>query len=157
MTVKYKDNLTLDKNFQDKTFHQMALATMKIWLKFGSNENSCKILLSQLQLYSEYNSPYDMEYTDGYDTPELWWSTYRQPKNFIQKLALKLLAITSHQAACKRAFSILNWMTKKWKIRLDVNRLQSMVQIHLYYITNAKLKLKFSSSNLSEEKLETIL
>ena len=32
-----------------------------------------------------------------------------------------------------------------------------MAQIHSYYITNAKLELKFSSSNLSEEELETAL
>jgi len=99
----------------------MALAAMKIWTKFGSNENGCKILLSQLRSYSEYNPPYDMEYTDGYDTPELWWSTCRQPKNYIQKLALKLLAITPHQAACERAFSILNWMTGKRRTRYLYN------------------------------------
>jgi len=32
-----------------------------------------------------------------------------------------------------------------------------MAQIHSYYITNAKLELKFSSSNLSEDELETAL
>ena len=117
----YSYSNSLDKNFQDKTFRQMALAAMKIWSKFGSNENGCKILLSQLRSYSEYNPPYDMEYTDGYDTPELWWSTCRQPKNYIQKLALKLLAITPHQAACERAFSILNWMTGKRRTRYLYN------------------------------------
>ncbi|CAG8693575.1 20389_t:CDS:2 [Rhizophagus irregularis] len=66
------------------------------------------------------------------------WSTCRQPKNYIQKLALKLFAITPHQAAY-------------------INRLESMAQIHSYYITNAKVELKFSSSNLSEDELETAL
>ena len=32
-----------------------------------------------------------------------------------------------------------------------------MAQIHSYYITNAKLELKFSSSDLSENELETAL
>jgi hypothetical protein len=32
-----------------------------------------------------------------------------------------------------------------------------MAQIHTYYITNAKAELKFSSSDLSEEELETAL
>ncbi|PKB95795.1 hypothetical protein RhiirA5_436022, partial [Rhizophagus irregularis] len=40
---------------------------------------------------------------------------------------------------------------------LDINRLESMAQIHSYYITNAKVELKFSSSNLSEDELETAL
>ncbi|POG72040.1 ribonuclease H-like domain-containing protein [Rhizophagus irregularis DAOM 181602=DAOM 197198] len=146
-----------DKKFQDSTFRQMALTAMKIWSKFGSDKRSCKILLSQLRSYGDNEPPYDMEYTDEYDTPELWWSTCRQPNNYIQKLALKLFAITPHQAACERAFSVLNWMIGKRRTRLDIDRLQSMVQMHSYYITNAKSELKFSSSDLSENELETAL
>ncbi|CAB4441379.1 unnamed protein product [Rhizophagus irregularis] len=146
-----------DKKFQDSTFHQMALTAMKIWSKFGSDKRSCKILLSQLRSYGDNEPPYDMEYTDEYDTPELWWSTCRQPNNYIQKLALKLFAITPHQAACERAFSVLNWMIGKRRTRLDIDRLQSMAQMHSYYITNAKSELKFSSSDLSENELETAL
>lgn len=41
--------------------------------------------------------------------------------------------------------------------RLNINRLQSMAQIHSYYITNAKSELKFSSINLSEDELEAAL
>ncbi|CAB5317829.1 unnamed protein product [Rhizophagus irregularis] len=146
-----------DKKFQDSTFRQMALTAMKIWSKFGSDKRSCKILLSQLRSYGDNEPPYDMEYTDEYDTPELWWSTCRQPNNYIQKLALKLFAITPHQAACEQAFSVLNWMIGKRRTRLDIDRLQSMAQMHSYYITNAKSELKFSSSDLSENKLETAL
>ncbi|CAB4431749.1 unnamed protein product [Rhizophagus irregularis] len=36
--------------------------------------------------FREHKPPYDMEYTDDYDTPEIWWSTCRQPDNFIQEL-----------------------------------------------------------------------
>ncbi|CAB4445310.1 unnamed protein product [Rhizophagus irregularis] len=146
-----------DKKFQDSTFRQMALTAMKIWSKFGSDKRSCKILLSQLRSYGDNEPPYDMEYTDEYDTPELWWSTCRQPNNYIQKLALKLFAITPHQAACERAFSVLNWMIGKRRTRLDIDRLQSMAQMHSYYITNAKSELKFSSNDLSENELETAL
>ena len=32
-----------------------------------------------------------------------------------------------------------------------------MAQIHSYYITNAKSELKFSSSNMSEDELESTL
>jgi hypothetical protein len=99
----------------------MALTAMKIWLKFGSDKRSCKILLSQLRSYGDNEPPYDMEYTDEYDTPELWWSTCRQPNNYIQKLALKLFAITPHQAACERAFSVLNWMIGKRRTRYLFN------------------------------------
>jgi hypothetical protein len=95
----------------------MALNAMKIWSNFGGNANSCKILLTQLRSYYKYKTPYDMAYTDNYDTPELWWSTCRQPKNYIQELALKLFAITPHQAACERVFSVLDWMIGKRRTR----------------------------------------
>ena len=113
----YFIQIYLDKGFQDKTFRQVALTAMQIWSKFGGNPTSCKILLSQLRSYSNCKAPYDMEYTNDFDTPELWWLTCRQPKNYIQELALKLFAITSHQAACERVFSILNWMIGKRRTR----------------------------------------
>lgn len=90
---------------------------MKIWAKFGGGTNSCRVLLSQLRKYSEYKAPYDMDYIDSHDTPELWWLTCRQPNNYIQELALKLFAITPHQAACERVFSVLNWIVGKRRTR----------------------------------------
>ena len=94
----------LDKGFQEKTFCQVSLTAMQIWAKFGGNENSCKILLNQLRLYYTYKAPYDMEYVNNYDTPELWWLTCRQPKNYIQELALKLFAITPIKLHVKEFF-----------------------------------------------------
>jgi len=41
--------------------------------------------------------------------------------------------------------------------RLNINRLQSMAQIHSFYITNAQSELKFSSNNLNENELEIAL
>src|SRR5207245_2116077 len=41
--------------------------------------------------------------------------------------------------------------------RLNITRLQSMAQIHSYYITNVKSELKFSSSNLGKDELESIM
>lgn len=104
---------------QDKAFRQMCLNAMKIWSKFGNGSNSCKILLSQLRQYSEYRPPYNMDYTEklNLDTPELWWTTCRQLNNYIQQLALKLFAITPHQAACERVFSILSWMNGNRRTR----------------------------------------
>jgi hypothetical protein len=41
--------------------------------------------------------------------------------------------------------------------RLNINRLQSMAQIHSFYITNAQSELKFSSNDLNENELEIAL
>ena len=98
----------------------MCLNAMKIWANFGNGSNSCKVLLSQFRRYSEEEPPYDLDYTDEFDyldTPELWWTTCQQPNNYIQQLAFKLFAITPHQAACERVFSILNWMTGNRRTR----------------------------------------
>ncbi|GBC29869.2 hypothetical protein RhiirA1_483686 [Rhizophagus irregularis] len=46
-------------------------------------------------------------------------------------------------------------MTGKRKIKLDIAQLKSMVQLHSYYITNAKSELRFSSSNMNVDELET--
>ena len=108
----------LDRGFTDNTFREVCLNAMKVWKNFANGgKRSCQILLSQLRKYSKYRPPYDMEYADDYDTPEMWWSTCRQPDNFIQELALKLFAITPHQASCERVFSVLNWMTGKRRTR----------------------------------------
>lgn len=103
----------------------MCLNAMKMWSKFGNGSISCKILLSQCRQYSQKKPPYDMDYTDNafndlnlnLDTPELWWDACRQPNNNIQQLALKLFAVTPHQAACERVFSVLNWMTGNRRAR----------------------------------------
>jgi hypothetical protein len=50
----------------------MALTALKMWSKFGGNANSCTILLSQLRLYCEKKPPYDMEYNENHDTPDIW-------------------------------------------------------------------------------------
>jgi hypothetical protein len=48
----------------------------------------------------------------------------------------------------------LNILLIIFNFRLNIDRLQSMAQIHSFYITNAKSELKFSSSNLNENELE---
>ncbi|RGB23170.1 hypothetical protein C1646_774913 [Rhizophagus diaphanus] len=97
-------------------------------------KNSLKnVLKTQPEIFHNvtiHKPPYDMEYTDDYDTPKIWWSTYQQSDNFIQELALKMFAITSYQAVCEQVFSILNWMT-------------------------GKRRTKFSSSNMDVDELET--
>ena len=51
----------------------------------------------------------------------------------------------------------MQFINNLYIFRLNIDRLQSMAQVHTYYITNAKEELKFSSSNLSEDELEIAL
>ncbi|CAG8770997.1 20948_t:CDS:1, partial [Rhizophagus irregularis] len=41
------------------------------------------------------------EYTNDYDISEIWWPTCQQLDNYIQKLVLKIFAITSYQPVCE--------------------------------------------------------
>ncbi|CAJ0767106.1 2199_t:CDS:2, partial [Entrophospora sp. SA101] len=145
------------KGFQNTIFREMSLFAMKIWTDFGGGTNSCKILMAQIRKYSENYPPYDMEYIDNHDTPEIWWATCRQPDNFIQQLALKLFAVVPHQVACERVFSVLDWMIGKRRTRIDTTRLQSMAQIHSFYITNAKTELNYPNSDLTDDELDTTI
>ncbi|GBC22232.2 ribonuclease H-like domain-containing protein [Rhizophagus irregularis DAOM 181602=DAOM 197198] len=41
-----------------------------------------------------------------------------EEENHIQKLALKILSITPHNAGCERVFSILEWFTNKRRTKV---------------------------------------
>ncbi|PKC05754.1 hypothetical protein RhiirA5_360991, partial [Rhizophagus irregularis] len=51
-------------------------------------------------------------------------------ENHIQKLALKILSITPHNAGCERVFSILGWFTNKRRTKLKVEKLEAMAKLH---------------------------
>ncbi|CAG8669295.1 16660_t:CDS:2 [Gigaspora margarita] len=60
----------------------------------------------------------------------------------LQKLAKTMFAIVPSQANCERNFSILKWFTEGRRTWLQVLRLESMVQLHSYYISNVEKELK---------------
>ena len=55
-------------------------------------------------------------------------------------------------------YTLLFYLINILFLRLDIAQLQSMAQIHSYYITNAKSELRSSSSNnMSVDELETAI
>ncbi|CAG8835011.1 2241_t:CDS:2, partial [Gigaspora margarita] len=60
----------------------------------------------------------------------------------LQELAKTMFAIVPSQANCERNFSILKWFTKGHHTWLQVSRLESIAQLHSYYISNVKKELK---------------
>ncbi|CAJ0650493.1 14249_t:CDS:2, partial [Entrophospora sp. SA101] len=71
--------------------------------------------------------PYDMEYIDNHDTPEI------------------CTHIITHK------IQTLHFL------RIDTTRLQSMAQIHSFYITNAKTELNYPNSDLTDDELDTTI
>lgn len=84
---------------------------MEIWKKIGGGNISAKTLKAQMSLYKSWQSPFDDEFIESVDNINNWWSNCELKKNekHIVDLALKLHAITPHNASCERVFSILNW------------------------------------------------
>ncbi|PKK57268.1 hypothetical protein RhiirC2_721339, partial [Rhizophagus irregularis] len=65
-------------------------------------------------------------------------------ENHIQKLALKILAITPHNAGCERVFSVLGWFANQRRTKLKVEKLEAMAKLHMHYIINAQKELKYT-------------
>ncbi|EXX64792.1 hypothetical protein GLOIN_2v1551595 [Rhizophagus irregularis DAOM 181602=DAOM 197198] len=53
-----------------------------------------------------------------------------EEENHIQKLALKILSITPHNAGCERVFSILEWFTNKRRTKLKVEKLEAIAKLY---------------------------
>ena len=98
-----------------------------------------------------------MEYTDDYDTPEIWWGSIKNQPYYLQKLALRLFAIVSSQASSERNFSILKWMIGDRRTRLGVKKFESMAKICSYYLTNIKSELSFYRKELNETELREVV
>ncbi|CAG8663096.1 1327_t:CDS:2, partial [Diversispora eburnea] len=102
-----------------------------IWKDIGHSVNSCKDLLAQLRKYYLYQNPN------------------------LKTFALKLFSITPNSAGCERIFSSLSWFYGKRRYRLLTNKLESMVKIHHYYLTQVKKELPYVSKNYSEDEIQS--
>ncbi|PKY61588.1 hypothetical protein RhiirA4_486771 [Rhizophagus irregularis] len=88
----------------------------------------------------EYNIPFSTNKGDVLT----WWllcNPVRSEENHIQKLALKILAITPHNAGCERVFSVLGWFANQRRTKLKVEKLEAMAKLHTHYIINAQKEL----------------
>ncbi|CAI2200839.1 9867_t:CDS:1, partial [Funneliformis geosporum] len=65
----------------------------------GNDLASGYILTSQLHLYKTFQYPYDDSYELEYDIPLRWWETIEPEPDYLQKLALKVLAIIPNSAS----------------------------------------------------------
>ncbi|CAG8781450.1 14047_t:CDS:2, partial [Racocetra persica] len=74
-------------------------------------------------------------------------------EDYIRTLVLRLNAITPHNTVCEHVFSILNWYMEKHHTKINISYLESMAQIYLYLVTNARNELKFVKSEISQDKL----
>ncbi|CAB5380246.1 unnamed protein product [Rhizophagus irregularis] len=65
--------------------------------------------------------------------------------------------IPHNNANCEKVFSILGWFLSKQRTKIDIERLQAMVQIHSYLVMNTRSELKFLDSNITSEEINETL
>ncbi|CAG8516047.1 21128_t:CDS:2 [Gigaspora rosea] len=118
----------------------MVKTALILWKQSGGGATSAEILRTQMGLYKNSEPPFKEKFVESVDN-------VRTPDH-IRTLALRLNAVTPHNAACESIFSILNW--------INIPRLESMAQIHSYLVTNARSELKFVESEILQEKLMQI-
>jgi len=93
---------------------------MKIWVNMGGGELSSADLVLQIQSFFLWDKDYDFSYSTAKNDALIWWrmcNPVREEENHIQKLALKILSITPHNAGCERVFSVLGWFANKRRTR----------------------------------------
>ncbi|CAG8826977.1 23373_t:CDS:1, partial [Gigaspora rosea] len=90
-----------------------------IWQRYRNDYTSYNILVAHLRLYRDKIKPYDASYIQGHDTPIVWWNSIEIEPNYLQELALKVLAIVPNSASCERNFSLLAWLTGNRQTQID--------------------------------------
>ena len=89
---------------------------MKIWVNMGGGEFSSADLVSQIRSFYLRESEFDHPFSTSKSNVLTWWrlcNPVHEEENHIQKLALKILSITPHNAGCERVFSVLRWFANK--------------------------------------------
>ena len=76
---------------------------LEIQKQTGGEEISAKILKAQMGLYKNWEPPFDDDFVKSIDNVNNWWSNCDLNRNekHIANLALKLHAITPHNALCE--------------------------------------------------------
>ncbi|CAG8685856.1 5422_t:CDS:2, partial [Rhizophagus irregularis] len=120
-------------------FRNIYLLAIKIWVNMGGGETSSAKLISQIRSFYLRDIEFDYPFSNNEDVITWWRMCNPVPdeENHIQKLALKILFITPHNARCERVFSILGWFTNKRRTKLKVEKLEAMAKLHIHYIMNA--------------------
>src|SRR3954464_13955826 len=74
-----------------------------------------------------------------------WWkyiNTKSEP-DVLPRIGSYLFAIYPNSATCERRFLTLGWLLRKCRLNLNVDKLESMCKLILYWKSNSKTKLGF--------------
>ncbi|KAF0552268.1 zinc finger bed domain-containing protein 1-like [Gigaspora margarita] len=143
--------------FKNGQFSRIIKIVGSIWQKLGKDYASRNILIAYLWLYKENKYPYNASYVQGHDIPITWWNSIEPIPNYLQELALKILAIGPNSASCERNFSLLTWLTGNKRIQIDIQKLETIAKLHIYYNSNAKRELSYFANEMTKNEVLKIL
>lgn len=113
--------------------------------RLGFDRYEADFLCIQIEKYKEGKEPFDLDIGYAKDGPLKWWnyiSTDPEP-DVLPKLACHLFAICPNSASCERGFSTLGWLFHKRRLNLNLERLESMCKMILYWKSNSRSELGF--------------
>jgi len=114
-------------------FPRIAQTAAAVWKNPGNGKSSAMRLMSQLMKFKHGQSPYDLPFDGEFMSPCLRWvSVDDSIGSELRELAMRLLSITPHSAACERAFSIFGWIHTKSRNRMLIPRLEAMGKMYMY-------------------------
>ena len=113
-------NINLGKGLQSTVLRDVFIMAMKIWIDMSGGELSSADLIFQIQSFYLGGIEYEIPFSTSKGNVTTWWCLCNPiccDENYIQKLALKILAITPHNAGCEKVFSVLGWFANQRRTR----------------------------------------
>ncbi|GBC13550.1 ribonuclease H-like domain-containing protein [Rhizophagus irregularis DAOM 181602=DAOM 197198] len=147
---KYITCFFMDLRFRNAPLKKCALMRIikcaaSIGKNLGFDRYEAETLCDQIQKYINEQEPFDLDISFAKDNPVNWWkyiNTEPEP-DALPRIASYLFAICPNSATCERGFSTLGWLFHKRRLNLNVDKLESMCKLILYWKSNSKTELGF--------------
>ena len=123
-------------------YNRIITAATNVAQALNFDYNQTRKLCSQLKSYKDRAEPFHRDFEYGDDAIN-WWESIELIPNVLQEVALYILSISPNSASCERGFSTLGWLTGKRRLRLGVERLESIAKLISYYRSNAPKELYY--------------
>ncbi|GET57734.1 ribonuclease H-like domain-containing protein [Rhizophagus irregularis DAOM 181602=DAOM 197198] len=140
----------MDPRFRNAPLKKCALMRIikcaaSIRKNLGFDRYEAETLCDQIQKYINEQELFDLDIGFAKDNPVNWWkyiNTEPEP-DALPRIASYLFAICPNSATCERGFSTLGWLFHKRRLNLNVDKLESMCKLILYWKSNSKTELGF--------------
>jgi len=156
----------LDPQFRNASlkksvFNRVLKYAASIEKSLGFDYYDAKTLCDQIQKYSNEQDPFDLDISFAKDSPMNWWkfiNTEPEP-DVLPRIACHLFAICPNSASCEREFLTLGWLYHKRRLNLNLEKVESMCKMILYWKSNSKTELGFygidskNNTRLSDDEI----